>query len=71
MTWFNSYRTPLVAVGNFFYIRIRQLFLWTIGVASVVLLHSDMLHLGEAWNDRLVLVCMCLMALNHSIVEGK
>lgn len=69
--WYDSYRSPLLAVGNFFFIRIRQLFIWTLTVASVVLLHSDLLHFGEVWNDRLVLICMCLLAFNHSIIEGK
>lgn len=69
--WYDAYRSPLLKVGNAFFIRIRQLFMWSVGVAVVVAAHSDLLHLGEVWNDRLVLICLCLMALNHSVIEGK
>lgn len=69
--WYDAYRSPLLNVFDFFFIRIRQLFMWALTIGSVVVLHSDLLHLGEVWNDRLVLICLCLMALNHSVIEGK
>lgn len=69
--WYDEYRSPLLNVFNAFFIRLRQLFLWLLAVAVVVVTHSDLLHFGEVWNDRLALICLCLLALNHSVIEDK
>lgn len=71
MQWFNSYRTPLIAVGSFFYVRVRQSYVLLLVIATVVLAHTDKLHFGEFWNDLIVLVCLIILALNHSVVEKK
>lgn len=69
--WFDTYRTPMIQVGGWFCIRIKQLFLWFAGLSSVVLLHINLFHMGEKWNDRVIVICLVLMALNHSVVETK
>lgn len=69
--WFDTYRTPMIQVGNWFCIRIKQSVLFLAGFASIISLHLNLLHLGEAWNDRVIVICLILMSLNHSVVETK
>ena len=68
-TLFSDYKTPLIQVGDWFALRIKQLFFSLVGIASVLSLHSNLLHLSEPWNDRIILLCLILMSLNHSVVE--
>lgn len=69
--FFSTNKTTLIQIGSWFAIRIKQLFLAATGISSVILLHKDLLHLGETWNDGIILVCLILMSLNHSVVETK
>jgi hypothetical protein len=71
MRWYSEYKTPLVAIGTFWFVRLRQLYISLTAVAAVIVIHTDLLHFGEFWNDLIVLVCLVLLTLNHSVLEKQ
>lgn len=52
-----------------FIVRFKASATWVITVAGILAAHSDLLHLGEVTNDRLIFVALIILAFNNPIAS--